>query len=191
MPRSKLASKSRSNSIASKAAPGPKISADLTVSAVIGSARGLDRLTFDGYKLTWHGSGGNSWTAFSGTPNESADEATPDIGPTPQGLFAVDPGNVEDLIPSDDWGSHRVKIEPYAATVDRMKDCFKVIRTGMYIHGGNVTGTRGCIEINNDAEESEFFKKLVDYGKKIELEVRYSGAREKKYEASGCPYPPP
>jgi len=190
MSRSKAKAKTERKNIASRITPGPKLNTDLAVAGVITPARGLDRLTFDGYALTWHGTGGKSWTAFSGTSDESADEATADIGPTPQGLFAVDPGNVEDLVPTDDWGSHRVKIEPYAATVDRMRDCFKVIRTGMYIHGGNVTGTHGCIEINDDADEEEFFKKLVDYGKKIELEVRYSGAREKKYEATACPYPP-
>lgn len=49
--------------------------------------------------------------------------------------------------------------------------------------------THGCIELNNDADEEEFFTKLAKYGKKIELEVRYSGAREKKYEFPACPYP--
>ena len=58
----------------------------------------------------------------------------------------------------------------------------------MYIHGGQDLGTIGCIEINDDAEEKAFFDKLAAYGKRIELEVRYSGAREKKYEDTRCPY---
>jgi hypothetical protein len=86
------------------------------------------------------------------------------------------------LEPSDDWGEHRVKLEPYKATVERMKDCFKLIRTGMYIHGGNVVGSHGCIEINDDTEDESFFEKLKDYGKKIELEVSYVSDREKRYE---------
>lgn len=69
-----------------------------------------------------------------------------------------------------------------------MSSCFGVIRTGLYIHGGNVTGTHGCIELNDDDEEGAFFKKLKAYGKKIELEVKYTGAREKKYEEPKCPY---
>jgi len=59
----------------------------------------------------------------------------------------------------------------------------------MYIHGGEQKGTHGCIELNNDADETEFFSLLKKYGKKIELEVRYAGAREKKYEVKACPYP--
>ena len=54
---------------------------------------GGDRLTFDGYTLTWHGAGGRSYMAFSGAPNESAKESEMDVGPTPQGKFTVDPGN--------------------------------------------------------------------------------------------------
>ncbi|MFJ7789285.1 L,D-transpeptidase [Pseudomonas sp. NPDC096925] len=175
--------------------PGPKLSLDLEVAEPVGAANtglsvtGLDRLTFDGYSLTWHGSNAKSWSAFSGPEDESADEATKDVGPTPQGFFAIDPAVIEDLQPTPDWGSHRVRLAPYASTVDRMKSCLKVIRTGMYIHGGEQKGTHGCIELNNDADETEFFSLLKKYGKKIELEVRYAGAREKKYEVKACPYP--
>ena len=179
---------------ARSATPGPKTSADyLVAEPVDGTARvgpaGLDRLSFDGYHLTWHGVGGKSWSAFSGQADEAAHEAVKDFGPTPQGLFAVEPANIEEFPASDDWGSHRVRIEPYAPTIERMKNCLKVIRTGMYIHGGSVAGTHGCIELNNVADEKEFFVKLQKYGARIELEVRYSGAREKKYEFASCPYP--
>lgn len=172
--------------------PGPKLTNDVVVAEPASGAKakaGLDRLTFDGYKLTWHGSTAKQWTAFSGLADESADEGVKDLGPTPQGLFTIDPKNIELLKPSDDWGSHRVRLDPQASTVTRMRDCLKVIRTGMYIHGGNVLGTKGCIELNDDKEELEFFEALKKYGKLIDLEVRYSGAREKKYERTGCPYP--
>lgn len=175
--------------------PAPKKNLDFEVAEPVGetkggpSATGADRLTFDGYTLTWHGSNANSWPAFSGPADESANEATKDVGPTPQGLFAVDPAAVEQLEPTPDWGSYRVRLDPYASTVDRMKSCLKVIRTGMYIHGGEQTGTHGCIELNKDKDEAEFFSLLKKYGKKIELEVRYAGTREKKYELKACPYP--
>jgi hypothetical protein len=162
---------------------------DLVVANPISTAA-ADRLTFDGYTLTWHGSQPKSWTGFSGPPDESANEATKDIGPTPQGLFAVDPSRIETWPEPDvDWGLHRVPLEPYASTVTRMKDCLKVIRTGMYIHGGDEKGTHGCIEVNDDAEEQDFFSRLQSYGKKIELEVRYVGTRKTKYEKKECPYP--
>jgi hypothetical protein len=175
-------------------APPPRDAVDLSISDPITSlplgakAGGTARLTFDGYKLIWHGTGGATYTAFSGAADESLRENVADLGPTPQGKYAVDPANVQDLVPSDDWGSHRVKIEPYATTVDRMRDCFKLVRSGMYIHGGIVTGTKGCIELNDNAEEEAFFTKLKAYGTKIEIEVKYAGDREAKYEVAACPY---
>jgi hypothetical protein len=169
----------------------PRIATDLEIAEPVArqlAGLAMDRLLFDGYTLYWQGSSPSSYTGFSGTADESAKESVKDIGPVPQGKYAVNPANIELLVPSEDWGRHRVKLEPYSSTVDRMKDCFKVIRTGMYIHGGNVQGTHGCIEINDDSEEEAFFQKLKDYGKKIELEVRYVGEREKKYEDARCPY---
>ena len=161
--------------------PPPHVPSDLTISESLDfRVTGLagDRLLFDGYTLSWLGSSPASFIGFSGMADESAKESVKDIGPTPQGKYAVDPANIEILVPSDDWGEHRVKLEPYKETVTRMSDCFKVIRTGMYIHGGTFTGTHGCIELNDDADEAAFFKKLKDYGKKIELEVSYVSDRE-------------
>lgn len=175
--------------------PGAKTgSTDLIISDPIAPSdrsliAGNDRLVFDGYSLSWNGDNPQIWPAFSGASDESANEAVADIGPTPQGRFVVDPANIEKFGEHPDWGGHRVKIEPMAATVRRMADCLKVIRTGMYVHGGNAKGTHGCIELNSDADEKAFFKRLAEYGGKIELEVRYSGARAIKYELKACPYP--
>jgi hypothetical protein len=164
-------------------------SADLVIAAEVANRAGSATLLFDGYKLYWKQTGQDAdYTAFSGAADESAKESTKDIGPTPQGLFAVDPANIEEFDASDDWGTHRVKLEPYAGTVKRMSDCFKLVRTGMYIHGGTYAGTHGCIELNDDAEEAAFFGKLKAYGRKIEIEVRYKGDRQRKYEESACPY---
>lgn len=150
---------------------------------------GLDRLTFDGYSLVWHGADPATYTAFSGLADESANESAKDEGPVPQGKYALEPNRIEKSPPpATAWGARRVALEPYKATVDRMKDCFGLIRTNMYIHGGQDLGTIGCIEINDDTEEKAFFDKLAAYGKRIELEVRYSGDREKKYEDPRCPY---
>ncbi|WP_042153421.1 MULTISPECIES: DUF2778 domain-containing protein [unclassified Pseudoalteromonas] len=152
------------------------------------SLNSFDRLTFDGYRLRWHGASPAEYNAFSGQSDLSARESKKDLGPTPQGLFAIDPANIEELEPSNDWGSYRVKIEPYRSTVQRMSNCFDAIRTSMYIHGGKVNGTSGCIEINDDQQEKAFFEKLKSYGRKIELEVRFVGEMENKLEESKCPY---
>ncbi|WP_175443836.1 glycoside hydrolase family 25 protein [Nitrosospira sp. Nsp13] len=149
---------------------------------------GADRLVFDGYKLHWMGQNPKSYTAFSGSADEGARESIKDVGPTPQGLYTADPAEIEKLVPTDDWGANRVPLRPLRATVQRMLDCFGVIRTSMYIHGGTLSGTHGCIEINNDEDEADFFQRLKSYGRKIELEVRFVGEREKKLEETKCPY---
>lgn len=169
--------------------------ADLVISAPVDIAAdglvrtGLDRLTFDGYSLVWHGADPKTFTAFSGLADESAKESVADRGPVPQGKYGIEPSRIEKSPdPETAWGKKRVPLEPYRATVDRMRDCFGVIRTNMYIHGGSDLGTIGCIEINIDAEEKAFFDKLAAYGKRIELEVKYTGTRETKYEEANCPY---
>lgn len=151
-------------------------------------ARGAATLLFDGYNLLWRDtSGSTSYSAFSGKADESAKESVKDEGPIPQGEYAVDPANIQDLEPSDDWGSYRVKCEPVKKTVDRMRDCFGVIRTGFYIHGGNESGSSGCIELNDDAVEAAFFKRLREYGAKIRMDVKFRGDRKAKYEEPKCP----
>jgi hypothetical protein len=169
--------------------PPNGIGQDLEIATELDPKLMTAKLIFDGYKLFWKENGNNSeYTAFSGPADESARESTKDIGPTPQGLFAVDPTKIENLQPSDDWGSHRVKLEPYAKTVERMTNCFKLIRTGMYIHGGSAKGTHGCIELNDDSDEASFFNKLLAYGNRVEIEVKYVRARKTNYEEPACPY---
>ncbi len=176
-------------------APRPqRKNTDVVISDPVGEFHGAteklanDRLTFDGYKLRWQGESSDEFNAFSGQADTSARESKKDYGPTPQGLFAVDPKNIEEFEPSDDWGENRVRVEPYRATVARMTDCFEAIRTDMFIHGGRLKGTSGCIEINNDDEEKRFFSKLKKYGRKIELEVKFVGEMERRLEETRCPY---
>jgi len=173
-------------------APPPDTGEDLIIGQPVDTS-GLDvalvaRLTFDGYKLRWVAAQPREWTAFSGLADESARESKQDIGPTPQGHFTIDPADIQYLEQGPDWGSHRVRLQPLAATVNRMRDCFNLIRTGMYIHGGDAKGTKGCIELNDDAEEKAFFDALAAYGRPIDLEVKYTGARETAYEEAACPY---
>lgn len=150
---------------------------------------GGDRLLFDGYKLYWQGEKPESFDAFSGDKDERYKESKKDLGPTPQGLYSVTPSDIEEWDENDDdWGKFRIKIDPYKATSKRMINCFKLYRTDMFIHGGTIKGTKGCIEINDDGEEKKFIKRLKKYNKKIELEVKYTGEREKKYEVKSCPY---
>ena len=58
----------------------------------------------------------------------------------------------------------------------------------MYIHGGSYKGTHGCIEINDDQEEEDFFARLKKYGRKIEMEIKYVGEMERLLEESKCLY---
>jgi hypothetical protein len=148
----------------------------------------LTYLTFDGYLLTWHGENGRTYTAFSGPADESMRESLKNFGPTPQGTYSIDPKLIEVFDPSDDWGEHRVMLIPHRPTIERMKKYFEFVRTEMYIHGGTFTGTHGCIEINDDSEELDFFQRLKDFGMMIELEVRYVGERKQRYEDPKCPY---
>lgn len=166
---------------------------DLVVSSDLAVASMNARLTFDGYFLRWHEGSITEFNSFSGLADESARESVSDAGPTPQGLYAIEPSNIQNIhdvgLPPDAWGRWRVPLEPYRATVDRMRSCFGVIRTSMYIHGGTQLGTIGCIELNDDSEERDFFDRLRNYGRRIELEVRYTGTREARYEDPNCPYP--
>ncbi|WP_027923157.1 L,D-transpeptidase [Pseudomonas sp. URMO17WK12:I12] len=173
-------------------APPPASGEDLVIGEPVDTSM-LDAalvvyLTFDGYTLRWIGAQAKEWVAFSGVAGENARESEQDIGPTPQGHFTIDPADIQYLVEGPDWGSHRVRLQPVAATVTRMRDCFKLIRTGMYIHGGDVKGTKGCIELNDNAEEKAFFAALAAYGRPIDLEVKYAGTRELAYEAPECPY---
>ncbi|EJM48106.1 hypothetical protein [Pseudomonas sp. GM48] len=173
-------------------APPPATGEDLVIGEPVDTSA-LDaalvvRLTFDGYKLRWVAAQTKEWVAFSGVADESARESEQDIGPTPQGHFTIDPADIQYLEEGPDWGAHRVRLQPVAETVTRMRDCFKLIRTGMYIHGGDVKGTKGCIELNDSVEENAFFVALAAYGRPIDLEVKYAGARERVYEAPACPY---
>ena len=173
-------------------APPPRSGEDLVVGKPV-DMKALDptraaSLLFDGYQLRWLGSQPEAWTAFSGTADESAKESEKELGPTPQGHFTIDPADIQYLTPSVDWGSHRVRLQPLRATLERMQNCFGVVRTGMYIHGGSERGTHGCIELNNDADEEKFFAKLKEYGGPIDIEVKYTGARKAAYEDTRCPY---
>ena len=171
-------------------APLPQQPNDLIIADDITEPHLLaNRLTFNGGTLAWVGNNPKGFSGFSGKADESAKESTANEGPIPQGKYAVDPANIEEFSESDDWGSHRVRCEPYRATVDRMRNCFGIVRTGFYIHGGNVKGTAGCVELNDNTVETEFFNKLKSHGQKIELEIKYTGSGEIKYEENSCPYP--
>ncbi len=147
-----------------------------------------DRLSFDGYKLHWHGNSPTSWDAFSGLKDEAAKESDKNAGPIPQGKYAIDPENIETFPEDPDWGRHRVKIEPIRKTMERMRNCFKQVRSGFYVHGGSNKGTIGCVELNTDANEDAFFQRLSKLNHRIELEVRYILERKTKYEDQRCPY---
>ena len=149
-----------------------------------------DRLIFDGYKLEWKRLRTvlYKFNAFSGQADLSARESEKDLGPIPQGLYTVNPKDIQSGPPNEDWGKRRVSIKPQGSTLKRMNSCFRKLRSGFYIHGGRTRGTAGCIEINNDVQDRSFFSKLKAYGKLMDLEVKYHKNLKGKLEEPKCPY---
>lgn len=148
-----------------------------------------DRLSYDGYFLRWHGSPTEEYEAFTGPADHSLKESVKGLGPTVQGLYTVNPPDIKKVDPDKQhiWGDRRILLEPYAATVKRMKDCF-LLRNEMYIHGGEDDKTLGCIQIKSKTDHKKFFDRLESYKKKIDLEVKYVSEREEQYEEKKCPY---
>src|SRR5258707_11622063 len=107
------------------AAPSLKKNSDTIIRAEVSITV---RLTFNGYTLVWHGSKPQRWTGFCGPEDESANEADKDIGPTPHGMFKVNPARIETWSKPTSIGSFtgfRFNLMP------QRKDCLRVIRTGM------------------------------------------------------------
>jgi hypothetical protein len=65
---------------------------------------------------------------------------------------------------SRSWGNQRIWLEPESGT-----NIYG--RTGLSIHGGDIPGSRGCIDLVHYMES--FAKNFRKYGKSMRLEVRY------------------
>jgi Protein of unknown function (DUF2778) len=81
--------------------------------------------------------------------NNQVCEATPNIGPTPIGSYYIipsrldDPGFIHDSgrrVMSGDWGDFRIEMYAQQGTNTHGRD-------KMFIHGGDMQGSKGCIDI--------------------------------------------
>lgn len=143
-------------------------------------------LTFDGKWLK--GSGTKSAVvlpAVSGKPNEQkqfdyspARQAIAYKGPIPEGEYWIQPDemwknnavkSVLGITPRAAWGNFRISIHPYPATNTHC-------RGGFFIHGGQIAGSAGCIDLTEHMDRfvKELTKELEGLPKcHIPLTVRY------------------
>lgn len=143
-------------------------------------------LTFDGRWLK--GLGMKSAVvlpAVSGKPNEKnkfdyspARQAIAYKGPIPEGEYWIQPDEMWEnnvvksalgITPRTAWGNFRITIHPYPATKTHK-------RGGFFIHGGQVAGSAGCIDLTGHMDKfvKELTKELEGLPKcYIPLTVRY------------------
>ena len=137
-------------------------------------------LVFDGESLSWLQESGNSmkWEAVSGELDNGmtnpALQSEKDRGPVPEGDYFVDFGSTvkrQDLdlfrahikYPQESWGNYFVAIQPRQLPSGR---------GGFYIHGGNVPGSKGCIDLHRSNDQ--FFRAMLSSNKSVmPLFVRY------------------
>ena len=118
------------------------------------------KLLFDAYYLKLMSGGGSvlqAWHARSGKPVAKMFDYTParqtlaGHGPIPEGEYWIRPDQMSskpgaldkyfrDAWPEAGWGNFRVIIHPYPKTVTYG-------RGGMFIHGGAVWGSAGCVDL--------------------------------------------
>ena len=152
-------------------------------------------LRFDGSKLEWIEDGQviESWPAVSGRDGMQGPEfqGVVDAGPIPSGTYFVRQDqyqSIEDIsvwqriagLPPLDrgqwhglsfaWGRHRVELFPAQGTETYG-------RTGMFLHGGAVPGSAGCVDLTSYLEA--FIMKFHRLGQSVRLVVDYTG-----YEAT-------
>jgi hypothetical protein len=130
-------------------------------------------LVFDGSTLTWCKEDGStkSWDAVSGVlDNGKTDPSKQDVadkGPIPSGEYYVDYSRVTEHSKLEwyrqmskyrqcDWGNYFVRIKPNKVSNGR---------SGFTIHGGEIPGSAGCIDLhkNND----NFFGYMLNKTKKL------------------------
>lgn len=123
--------------------------------------------------------------AVSGKPNEKnqfdyspARQTVVSKGPIPEGEYWIQPAQMWEnnavksalgVTPRAAWGNYRITIHPYPATKTYN-------RGGFFIHGGQVAGSAGCIDLTGymDRFVKEITKELEGLPKcYIPLTVRY------------------
>lgn len=143
-------------------------------------------MTFDGLALDC-GPGGN-FLAVSGEKKTdgsgeyfdySAKAQQQPGGPIPEGVYWLNPDELKDLgvrrlldknsWPEKAWGSHAITIHPFETTPT-------FGRGGFFIHGGEIAGSIGCIDVTNNMDKVADAVDDVDRCK-IKLTIAYRSAR--------------
>ena len=146
-------------------------------------------LEFDGQNLVWlqNGQPVKYYPAVSGRADYQSAQYTNERkrGPIPEGDYLLGQGTGEDynnkeemswwrkFVPWNDnpwyenpaaWGKSRIPIQPLPTT-----NTFG--RHSMYVHGGNVPGSAGCIDLTyaND----DFYNDFKNYNGTLPLKVKY------------------
>ena len=147
-----------------------------------------DELRFDGRRLRWvddHGQVTAEWDAASGREGYQDPEyqALVDKGPIPEGQYVAKQGELQfignrsllDMARAElgmtawpggesSWGSSRVWLQPDPGTNT-------LGRSGFSIHGGDVFGSAGCIDLAKAIPS--FTGRFQNYGKDMRLTVKY------------------
>ena len=139
---------------------------------------GLDSLRFNGSSLNAYDDDGNfsqSWPAVSGKPESCQcrdDQGRKDFGPIPEGNYSVDPAKTNrrrtwkrNWGSRRSWGNVRTPIEPGPGNDIAGRD------GGFYMHGGDVPGSAGCIDLTNSNED--FHRWLSGQRGPVPLSVSY------------------
>ncbi len=156
---------------------------------------GLDYAVFENGQLTWvyekqpegwfrwfksaEETGRKSWGAVSG-----CDESCPNPKkkePVPPGTYYTEPGDREDKSDKPgDWGPLKFGYRLHAAFPSDWRNYFYYGRSGgFFIHGGNIRGSAGCIEMAQyvypEGEPnwlSEFDYEMTRFGQPLYVYVR-------------------
>jgi hypothetical protein len=144
-------------------------------------------LYFDGKNIAWleNGEPVKYYSGMSGKPNKQSAQYTNEIneGPIPEGNYVLKQGSGEYHKPGEwrtfdefisgtgiwkrnpiAWGNSRIPIQPLSNTNT-------LGRHSMYIHGGDILGSAGCIDLTG--RNDDFYDDYKRYDGDLYLEVKY------------------
>lgn len=160
-----------------------------TIAPVVPSCmKSVISLLFNGESLVMRTASGTlkTYTAFSGKPINGKFDYSVDrqkassLGPIPEGSYWINPSDLWEnnwlksalRTPRSAWGDYRITIRVFPGTQTHS-------RGGFFIHGGDVAGSAGCIDLTHSM--NQFVKDLMNMlGKSkdcyIPLQVTYTHA---------------
>jgi hypothetical protein len=135
-------------------------------------------LNFDGRTLSLFAPSSRSWSAVSGRPLADGTfdyskerQRLEGTGPIPSGTYWLDPTEMADLwwhfTLRAAWGKHRITLHPFGST-----STFG--RGGFFIHGGDVPGSAGCIDLTSSMDDfAQLLAQSVSSRCRVQLTVSY------------------